>query len=236
MPPEFPPVKKHSSVSVPLAILGAGAMIAAAIYFGGVGPSLDKSPAQAAAATVDAISNGDHILGNPDSKIVVVEYSDLECPFCKAFHTTMHSIVDSYKGQVAWVFRQFPIAELHSKAPKEAEASECAAEQGGNSTFWSYIDKVFERTNSNNSLDPSELTNIAQELNLDMTKFNQCLSSGKYAKTIDDDVNKAIAAGARGTPYSVIFKNGKLVDGPSGTINGAAEYETVRSLIDSLLK
>lgn len=234
MPPEVQP--SHNNVSIPLAILAAGGLIALAIFFGGSrlgGGSLVGGAVSANnPIKIEPVSQNDRILGDPNASIVVVEYSDLECPFCKVFHNTMHQIVDEYAGQVAWVYRHFPIAELHSKAPKEAEASLCAFDQGGNTIFWKYIDKVFATTGSNNTLDASALPKIAGDLGLDVASFNTCLSSGKYTKQIESDTTKAIDAGARGTPYSLILKDGKQVD----FINGAEPIEDVRLKIGSALK
>jgi len=103
------------------------------------------------------VSSDDHILGNIDAKIIIVEYSDLECPFCKVFHNTMHQVVEKNNPNVAWVFRHYPIPQLHPKAFHEAEATECAWEQGGNKVFWKYMDKLFEVTPSNNGLEESML-------------------------------------------------------------------------------
>lgn len=230
---------KDNPQMIPLAIVAAGALIAGAIYFGGSTPSGslvkgnpnsllggDNSP------KIEDVSDKDHLLGSRGAKVIVVEYSDLECPFCKVFHNTMRQIMDTYDdNQVAWVYRHFPIAQLHSKASKEAEASECAAEQGGNTAFWNFVNKVFETTNSNNSLDSSQLPQIAASVGLDVTAFNTCLSSGRYTKKIADDVIAAGKAGAQGTPYSVVIgKNGQQV-----IINGAEPFETVKAKIDSLL-
>jgi protein-disulfide isomerase len=225
---------------IPLAIVAAGALIAAAIYFGGSTPSgslIRGNPNSLiggdSAAKIEDVTEKDHILGTRNAKVVVVEYSDLECPFCKVFHNTMRQIMDAYDdSQVAWVYRHFPIAQLHSRASKEAEASECATEQGGNTAFWNFVNKVFEITNSNNSLDPAQLPQIASSIGLDVTLFNNCLTSGKYTAKIANDVTAAGKAGAQGTPYSVaINKNGQQV-----VINGAEPFETVKAKIDSLLQ
>lgn len=229
---------ENNKFIVPLAIIVAGAMVAGAIYFGGNKPSArsltgsGENPNQAQTVKVAKVTSSDHILGDINAPVVVVEYSDTECPFCKVFHSTMQQIVSDYKGQVAWVYREFPIPQLHSKAPKEAEALECAADQGGNQAFWNFLDKVFATTNSNNSLDPAQLPIIASSVGLDVNAFNSCLSSGKYTKEVSDSMNAAIAAGAQGTPYSVIIaKNGK-----QDTINGAMDYNGVKAKIDALLK
>lgn len=227
---------KDNPQLIPLAIIAAGALIAAAIYFGGSSPSRNIFQPQTgptAQIDIEDVSNKDHIRGNTNAEVTIVEYSDLECPFCKVFHTTMKQIMDTYEdGKVAWVYRHFPIAQLHSKAPKEAEASECAAELGGNAAFWQFIDKVFETTNANNSLDPAQLPQIAGSIGLDVTAFNNCLNSGKYTKTISDAVIAAGKAGAQGTPYSVaISKSGQKI-----VINGAEPFEAVKAKIDSLIK
>src|SRR5207249_6414117 len=78
-------------------------------------------------------------------------------------------------GKVVWVYRHFPIDSLHSKARKEAQASECAAALGGNEAFWAYSDKLFEVTPSNNRLDLAQLPRIAQEIGLDRAQFETCL-------------------------------------------------------------
>ncbi|MCI0542492.1 thioredoxin domain-containing protein [bacterium] len=110
-------------------------------------------------AEVVSVNPGEHILGNPNAEIFIIEYSDLECPFCKRFHETMKQAMEQYgkDGQVAWVYRHFPLDAIHNKARKEAEATECAGELGGNDMFWKYTNKLMEITPSNNQLDPKLL-------------------------------------------------------------------------------
>ena len=126
----------------------------------------------------------------------------------------------------------FPIASLHAKAIKEAEATECAAELGGNAIFWQYLDTIFETTNSNDSLDPLKLPEIAVSLGLDEAAFNTCLSSGKHNAFILQSVEDAVKAGARGTPYSVILSK----SGDKMIINGAESMAKIKIKIDSFLK
>lgn len=220
--------------TVPLAIIVAGGMIAAAIYFGSA-PSTSSGQATNNINTeidIAAVMAKDHIRGSRDAKLVIVEYSDTECPYCKVFHNTMKEVLRSYGTDVAWVYRQFPIAQLHSKASKEVEATECAAELGGNTSFWNYLDAVFEKTNSNDSLDPAELPKIAQAIGLDVNAFNICLSSGRYTEFVTESIEEAVKAGARGTPYSVIISK----DGTKTVINGAEPLANIKIKIDALLK
>lgn len=222
---------------VPLAIIVAGALVALAVYFGGSDSTLrsltdnTREPA-APGAEIAPVTEKDHILGSMNAEIIVIEYSDTECPFCKVFHATMHQIVDDYQGKVAWVYRHFPIAQLHAKAAKEAEATECAAELGGNQAFWRYIDRLYEITPSNDGLDLAELPKIAATVGLNQAAFNECLSSGRYAEFVAGSVTVAVKAGARGTPYSIILtKDGKQV-----VINGAEPLAAIKAKIDPLLK
>lgn len=182
-------------------------------------------------APIKEVKDDEWIRGNKNAKITMVQFSDLECPFCKTFHATMQQLFKEYGNDIRWVFRQFPLSQLHPKAVKEAEAAECAGEQGGNDNFWKYIDKVFAVTPSNNGLDPAQLPKIATEIGLDVKKFTECLDSGKYSNKIQASVSDAAAAGVRGTPYTVI-----LVDGQETPINGAVPYEQLKSFVDSVLK
>lgn len=225
-------MEKQNNIMVPIAIILAGAMVAVAVYFTGGGPVKPSNQIEEEKVDVSPVSAEDHILGNPLAEVVVVEYSDFECPFCKVFHNTMHQIVSEYGDRVAWVYRHMPIPELHARAKKEAEASECAAEQGGNTIFWKYADKIFSTTQGNDSLDPAELPKIAGSLGLDVERFNLCLSSGKYTQAIEDSIKRAKADGIpQGTPYSVILtKSGEQI-----TIRGAAPIEEMRIRISEAL-
>ncbi len=223
---------------VPIAIIVAGLIIAGAIYFGGgKGANNVNLTGQSDTANttgiVAEVTDKDHILGSKDAQIIIVEYSDFECPWCRVFHQTMHEVLNTYGDKVAWVYRQSPIIGLHPKAPKISEASECAAEQGGNEAFWKFADKIFSIPQSNNGLDLAQLPIIAGEIGLNVDAFNTCFSGGKYTKQVEQGISDAIKAGSQGaTPYSVIMtKDGKKV-----AINGAQPIENVKAQIDALLK
>ncbi|TSC70914.1 MAG: hypothetical protein CEO12_39 [Parcubacteria group bacterium Gr01-1014_46] len=226
-------------LSVPIAIVIAGALIAGAFYYSNLknGQELAKVKTTGTETTAGEemrpITAQDHILGNPDAKLILVEYSDTECPYCKQFHTTLRRMMDEYgkNGKVAWVYRHFPIDQLHPKARKEAEATECANELGGPTKFWEYLNTIYTRTNSNDSLDPAELPKIAKDVGLNVTAFNECLSSGKYATKVEVDYQDAVKAGGRGTPNSIIVSR----DGTKTVVQGAQPYENLKRVIDALL-
>ena len=219
---------------IPLAVVVAGGLVAGAIYFGSSNQltTNDRQPTTNTEIDAPKVTEKDHIIGSRNADLVIVEYSDTECPFCKVFHSTMKEVVSTYGEEVAWVYRHFPIAQLHARASKEAEATECAAELGGNQVFWNYINKLFDTTNSNDSLDPDQLPQIATAVGLDLDLFKTCLSSGKYTEFIKKSVEEAVKAGARGTPYSIIIAK----DGRKIVINGAEPIGSVKSKIDALLK
>lgn len=180
------------------------------------------------------VGETDHIRGNPNAEVVIVEYSDTECPFCKQFHTTLQTVMEKYgrDGRVAWVYRHFPLDQLHPTARKEAEALECAGELGGNEGFWAYTDELYSVTPSNNRLDMAELPRIASRVGLDVTQFNTCLDSGRHADKVERDYQDAVAAGGRGTPYSVILTR----DGQRIPVSGAVPASALELQIDSLLR
>src|SRR3989344_4437991 len=131
------PQLKQNNLAIPLAIVIAGALIAGAVYFGtnctGSVGALQPQGAEQFTGDLEQmkpIAADDHVRGNPNAPVKIVEYSDTECPFCKAFHATLQEASEEYGDDVAWVYRHFPLDQLHTKARKEAVALECAAEQG----------------------------------------------------------------------------------------------------------
>ena len=237
---------KNGFLTVPVAILIAGVLIAAAIIFA-VGyknspPSVannDNVRDSGDAEAIKPVTSEDHILGDIKAPIKIVEFSDTECPFCKRFHVTMQDVMKEYDGKVAWVYRHFPLDAIHSRARKEAEATECAAELGGplgseasNEKFWAYIDRVFEITPANNGLDPQELPKIAEYVGLNKSEFEKCLDSGKYAQAVEDDYQDGIATGVQGTPHSIVITS----NGKKFAISGAQPLDNVKKIIDLALQ
>lgn len=181
---------------------------------------------------IKEISKTDHIRGDKNAQVKIVEFSDLECPFCKNFHNTMKMILSEYNGKVAWVYRHFPITQLHSKAEKSAEASECAAELGGEEKFWIYIDRYFEITPSNNQIELAQLPQIAEDIGLNRGQFENCLKNGKFKEKINSQIQDAVNSGAEGTPYSIVINK----NNEKSAISGAYPYEQVKIFVEEALK
>jgi len=228
---------QQNTFLIPLAIIVAGGFVAAAIYFGtGSDSPVATTSGNNQNVEIDLVpvTERDHIIGSRSAALVIVEYSDTECPFCKIFHNTMLTIMQEYgkEEKVAWVYRHFPIAELHSKSFNEAVAQECAGNLGGNSKFWEYTNKLYEGTPSNNDLDPAELTKIATEVGLSSTAFNVCLESGEFDPKVNFDIQNAQEIGITGTPHSIIIDT---KTNEYHTIEGAYPYIQIKTAIDLIL-
>ncbi|MAG20149.1 hypothetical protein CL618_01820 [archaeon] len=172
---------------------------------------------------VEVSADDDPFLGPEDAEIVVIEFSDFECPYCAAAFGTHDVLVDRFKsqdptweasvpklkelameGKIKFVFRDFPLTG-HAKAQKASEASECADDQG---KFWEYHDLLFEKQSE---LDIEDLKKHASDLGLDRNEFDSCLDSGKYEDEVKKDLADGQKYGVSGTP--AFFVNGQLLSG-----------------------
>lgn len=233
------PSAPRPSLAIPTAIIAGFALIAAAIYFSGIGTTAPSplgatavTADQAASANIPPVSDTDFIRGNPNAPIMIVEYSDYDCPFCQVFHQTMTQIMNEYglTGKVAWVYRQFPIAQLHPNAPKISEAALCVGELAGNDAFWKFSDQVFASREVNQPTEMTRLTEFATAAGADAQAFETCLQSGRQKAAVDASVNEAFTAGIQGTPHSYL-----LVGNQQAVIEGAQPYVAVRQIVDNLL-
>jgi len=186
----------------------------------------EQREAETRTAAVRPVSKArDHIRGNSAAPVTL-----FECPFCKRFHATVKKLVEESGGQVRWVYRHFPLEELHPvKARRESVASECAAELGGNEAFWKFADRFYELTPSNNRTDvDAVLPRIAREIGLDEAKFASCVASGRHDRRVQEDYENATATGGRGTPWSIVVsKRGK-----SYPLSGAQPFAAVKELVE----
>ena len=171
-------------------------------------------------------------LGRADAPVTIVEFSDYQCPFCQRFFaTTLPALEKDYieAGKVRYVFRDYPLDQLHPRARKAAEAAHCAGEQG---KYWEMHDALFR---NQSALDLPQLSEYARALGIDGPSFDACLSSGRNASRVSRGVSDGSAAGLQGTPSFVIgkTKNDNIVEGTP--IRGAQSIETFRQVIDRLL-
>lgn len=223
---------KKLELSPSISIIIAGIIIAGAIVYVNSHPNTQAAPSGgqqqvAAPVSVRPPQANDHIIGSPTAPIVLIEYSDFQCPFCSMIYPTLKKLVTESNGQIAWIYREFPLTSIHPNANPAANAAECIAEQLGNDGFWKFADAVFA---DQSKLSSSFYTSEAKALGADPTKFAACMSASKYQGRIDADSSEAQAAGGNGTPFTVVFntKNGK-----GEPVSGALPYAQFVSVIKS---
>lgn len=176
----------------------------------------------------------DHIRGNPDAQVTLVQYSDYECPFCKKFDAIGKQIIESYGGKVNMVYRHNPLSFHEPMASNEAMASECAAELGGNDMFWKYNDAIYAKTQSGgNGLTVDDLYAIAAELGLNQGGFKSCLDGEKFKGRVQADYDNGVAAGVEGTPGSFLVNNST---GDVEYVEGAQPLAKFKVKIDPMLQ
>ncbi len=159
-------------------------------------------------------------LGPQDAKLVIVEFSDFQCPFCRRFHQdTYQALLDAYPGQIRFVYRNLPLTSIHPYAMGAAVSALCANDQDA---FWDYHDKLF----SSETLGEAVYVQYAADLGLDMDKFTACLASGEHDAFIQQDMDYSLGIGVQSTP--TFFINGLA-------IIGAQPLSNFQQLIDKEL-
>jgi protein-disulfide isomerase len=160
-------------------------------------------------------------LGPQDAPIVIVEFSDYQCPYCQRWHQqTFKPLLAAYPGKIRLVYRNLPLTSIHPEAYSAAVAALCANEQNA---YWPYHDRLFE---GQYGLGPEVYTQYAADLGLDMTAFQECLASKRYDQFVQEDMKFAMNLGVRSTP--TFFINGLAVV-------GAQPLDVFKQIIDKEL-
>lgn len=190
---------------------------------------------QVVTENIKKVMASDHIRGNKDADVSLIEYSDFECPFCKVFHTsgTGEKLLEKYGNKINWVYRHFPLSFHEPMATKEAQMSECVAELSGNEKFWEFTDWIYQTTEAGgNGLPETELVKKAVALGIAENTFLDCFRSNKYQQRIKTDIEEGSKAGVKGTPTTVVLNNktGKAV-----LVSGAQSVEVFQKAIEAVL-
>lgn len=163
----------------------------------------------------------DPFKGNFNASVLIVAFSDYDCPFCRKAENTMNNIFEKYSEDVVYLFKDMPLTSIHPDAYNAALAAECAKEQD---KYWEYHDYLYEH---NDQLDPQYLKEYANLLGLDTEQFNDCFATQKYKGEVDKDIQTARMVGVTGTP--TFFINGIKI------VGAQAEEEFIK-VINSELK
>lgn len=259
---------KSSSYLVPVSIVIAGAMIAGSLFFslGRAGTGAPDKPSQGAAGvllgeTIEVNLGSNPVLGEENTQITIIEFSDYQCPFCERFFSqTEPQILEKYvkTGLAKFAYRDFAfldgfVGQDRGESHLAAEAARCAGDQG---QYWQYHDTLFQNQDGENTgaFSVDNLKKFASRLNLDADDFAECLDDGKYQNIVVQDTNEGGASGVSGTP-TVFIGKGKLVVDPqlirlqaqagenviqmdNGTIViiGALPFAAFESIIDNILQ
>jgi len=187
-------------------LLIAGAVIYDKSYSGSEGQANVKETISGESqVSIQPISENDHIFGDPEAPVKIIEYSDLDCPACSAFNDVVRNdLKEEYidTGKVAWVYRHFPLTSIHPNSFSKSVASECVAELGGNDSFWEFADALFKEEEASSS----KVKDLAISLKIKEKDFSDCIESGKYDDLIKSQSSEMLSAGVNGTPF-IIIKN-----------------------------
>lgn len=178
------------------------------------------------AEDVPPVDASDHVRGDIDALVSVIEYSDFECPFCSRVHPTLKQLLDEYDGKINWVYRHFPLS-FHQNAMPTAIASECVAELGGNDAFWTFADAIF------GSQGDWDYDKHVKNAGVDVAAFRICFDAKKYQADVQAEMDAGSAAGVSGTPGNFVLNNktGKAV-----SVSGAQPLENFKKAIDQMLE
>jgi len=177
--------------------------------------------------------NTEHIYGNPNAPISIIEFSDFECPYCRKIHPTLKQLVNTSNNQVNWIFRHFPMSFHQPNASREAAAAECAGKQMGGDTFWRFTDALFLQPRRGNTDRDLIIKNAALRSGVSFESLISCIAAGTFSKKVKSDEQEALALGLRGTPANILIHHstGKIL-----LRQGSASLQTLQKDIASLLK
>ncbi len=163
-------------------------------------------PTERVVRRYDIPTEGFYSLGPADAPIVLVEFSDYQCPYCKRWHDEVYkSLMAAYPGQVRFIYRNLPLTQIHPQAMNAAEAALCAGKQDA---YWQYHEKLFENSAA---LSDDLYASLAADLGLDASDFASCMTEHKYLDDIQADMQFAVNLGVQSTP--TFFINGLAVVG-----------------------
>lgn len=211
-------------------LLRTGGLAAAGAAVPAAGqPAAAGEPVAPPIENMPEITSADHVFGTAKAKVTIVEYSDMNCPFCRKFHPTMKQLIADYGDDVAWVYRHFPFQGQNST--DAAVVSECIADSKGNDAFWKFIDSVTKKSDLDGGLSPAIIVSAAGEAGLSEAQVTACKADTKFQQIVTAQRDGGAAAGVTGTPASIIV----TADGPQEFISGALPIEQLKTSVDKYL-
>lgn len=233
--------KKHTrkgfTLTTPMAIIVAAIIIAGGLMGYGVITQGGSNAAPKPLFKGKAIDATDYVEGKTNSKVFVVEYSDPECPFCGQVSATIKQLRTDYVGKVAFVYRHFPLTQIHKNAFDRSRAMACAGKVGGTEKYYAYIDAYYgyETSKQSTEIPKTGLEDFARTVGLDMTAFSSCMKNNETAQLVTDSVTDGAAAGVQGTPSTFILVKTKKGYEQVSMVDGARPIDYFKTVIDEAL-
>ena len=224
-------------VTTPSAIIIAAIILAGSHLAYGVIISGKSSSSSVTLFKGRAIDSTDLLTGNIKSKVVVVEYSDPECPFCAQLHPTINKLEEEYSSKISFAYRYFPLTQIHSHAFEESRAIHCVGKVSGAAKRAEYIDVMFAyKFNNQNMLLPTGMKEtFAKNLAVDQTAFASCMKDAESSDAITTSLQDGVTAGVQGTPATFVLYKGKKGYEVVSLVDGARPYEYFKAVIDEAL-
>lgn len=233
--------KKHTrkgfTLTTPMAIIVAAIIIAGGLMGYGAITQGGGNAVPKPLFKGKAIDATDYVEGKTNSKVFVVEYSDPECPFCGQVSSTIKQLRTDYAGKVAFVYRHFPLTQIHKNAFERSQAISCAGKVGGTEKYYAYIDAYYGYETSKQSTDipKTGLEDFARTIGLDTTAFSSCMKNNETAQLVTDSITDGAAAGVQGTPSTFILVKTKKGYEQVSMVDGARPIEYFKTVIDEAL-
>lgn len=223
---------ERSPYVLPVAIIAAGLLLSVALY--SVRTSTGAPVNTGDVSNILPVQESDHILGSPDAPVMVIEYADLDCEYCKRTHEVMEQLIAEYgpSGKVAWTYRHFPLIDQHPDAGSHAQAAECVADIGSPALFWRFVTALFAQAPGAARFDPEGYGAVAESLNVSAAALSECLTANRFASRVARDFENALAIGATTAPHLVV-----LIEGAEPmTVSGYFPYDQMKQVIDTALQ
>lgn len=233
--------KKHVEkkfLTTPVAIIIASIIIACGLMGYGAITTSGNSGTKATMFTGKAIDvTTDYLEGKENSKIIVVEYSDPECPYCVQVSPTIKKLREEYGNKIAFAYRHFPLTQIHNHAFDESRAIACAGKVGGKEKFYQYIDVLYgyKMTNKTTQLSQTIRDGFAQNIGLDTNLFGSCMKENQTTEAVTNSINDGVQAGVQGTPSTFVLLKTRKGYEVISMVDGARPYDYFKTVVDEAL-
>lgn len=223
-------------MSTPAAIL-VGALLISISHLGYGFIVNGQTPSSTSYFAGRSVDSTDFIEGTEKEGVYVIEYSDPECPFCVNYYPTLKKAREEYKNKVAFIYRHFPLTEIHSHAFDESKAITCAGKLGGPTKFYEYMDTLYgyKASTKQTSLPTDGVREIAKGAGLDSAAFDSCMAHDATSETINASMSDGVQAGVEGTPTTFVLKKTWKELEIVATIVGARDYSYTKAAIEQAL-